>query len=110
MVTEDGRCDQRDEEELRSAQSRMEEFLKESAERLEASKIAEYVELLSRPSRLIYLNIVSGIARGLGFAVGATVLAAILLYFLQRIMVLNLPVIGGFVAEIVRIVQEEIRR
>lgn len=86
------------------------DLLRRFVERLEATRIAEYVQLLDRPSRLLYLNFLAGVARGLGFAIGATILAAVVLYILQRTMVLNLPVIGEFVAEIVRIVEEELRR
>lgn len=85
------------------------EKLVESLERLalwlERSKIAEYVELTRKPGRLIVLNLVAGISRGLGIAIGFTVLAGILLIILQRLVALNLPLIGNFIAEIVRIVQ-----
>lgn len=43
------------------------------AERLDASRIAEYVELMNKPRKLIWTSFVAGIARGLGAAVGATV-------------------------------------
>lgn len=70
--------------------------------------IAEYMELLNNPRRFFWLNFLGGIARGLGAAVGATLLAAVAIYILQRIVVLNVPLIGDFVAEIVRIVQNRI--
>ena len=31
---------------------------------LERMKLAEYVELLNKPKRLIYINFISGLARG----------------------------------------------
>jgi hypothetical protein len=67
--------------------------------------IAEYMELLNSPRRFFWVNFLGGVARGLGAALGATVFAAIVIFILQRIVVLNLPVIGDFIAEIVRIVQ-----
>lgn len=67
--------------------------------------IAEYMELLNNPRRFFWLNFLGGIARGLGAALGATLLAAVAIYILQRIVVLNVPLIGDFIAEIVRIVQ-----
>lgn len=76
---------------------------------LEKMKLAEYVELLNRPARLFYINFFAGIARGLGMAVGFTILGALLIYTLQRLQVLNIPVIGGLIAEIVRIVQLNLR-
>lgn len=76
---------------------------------LEKMKLAEYVELLNRPARLFYINFFAGLARGLGMAVGFTVLGALLIYTLQRLQVLNLPVIGQFIADIVKIVQNNLR-
>lgn len=72
---------------------------------MEKMKLAEYVELLNRPTRLFYINFFSGLARGFGMAVGFAILGALLIYTLQRLEVLNLPVIGGLIAELVRIVQ-----
>lgn len=76
---------------------------------LEKMKLAEYVELLNRPARLFYINFFAGLARGFGMAVGFAVLGAVLIYSLQRLQVLNLPVIGGLIAEIVKIVQTNLR-
>lgn len=76
---------------------------------MEKMKLAEYVELLHRPSRLFYINFFAGVARGLGMAVGFTLLGALLIYMLQRLEYLNIPVIGKFVAEIVRIVQNQLQ-
>jgi hypothetical protein len=72
---------------------------------MEKMKLAEYVELLEQPGRLLYVNFLSGLARGVGIAVGFALLGAILIAVLQRLVMLNLPVIGGFIAEIVAIVQ-----
>jgi hypothetical protein len=89
--------------------TRIDRALLEVSRQLERSKIAEYVTLLNTPGRLIYLNFLAGIARGVGFAVGASVLAALLIYFLQRSFVVNLPIIGGFIAQIVEIVLQQLR-
>ena len=76
--------------------SRLEQF----ALRLEQSKIAEYMDYLSRPGRMIRLNFLMGVARGFGFAVGLTVLSALIIYILQMVIRLNLPVISKFIADI----------
>ena len=76
---------------------------------LERMKLAEYVELLNRPWRLFYINFTSGLARGLGIAIGFTVLSAVVLIVLQRLMVLNLPGVSSFIAEIVHLVQLQLR-
>lgn len=72
---------------------------------LETLRIAEYVELLQRPLRLLAINFIAGIARGLGIALGATVIFALVIELLRRMIVLNIPGIGDFIAEIVRIVE-----
>ena len=64
---------------------------------LEKSKIGEYVDLFNNRKKLLYLNF--------GMAVGFTILGALVVYFLQRLIKLNIPLIGSFIAEIVNIVQ-----
>jgi hypothetical protein len=73
--------------------------------RLEAMRIADYMELLERPARLIMTNFVAGLARGLGIAIGATLIFALLLDFLRQLLLLHIPGIGNFIAEIVHIVE-----
>lgn len=72
---------------------------------MEKMKLAEYVSLLERPYRLLYINFLTGIARGLGIAVGFTILGAIVLYILKRLVMVNLPGISSFIATIVSLVQ-----
>lgn len=75
---------------------------------MEKMKLAEYVELLNHPWRLLYINFIAGLARGVGIAVGFAILGTIIIIILQRMVMLNLPVIGGFIAEIVAIVQSRL--
>lgn len=74
---------------------------------LEAMKVAEYVDLLQRPARLIFINFIAGISRGLGIAIGATLVFALMLELLRRIIMLHIPGIGEFIAEIVHIVESK---
>lgn len=41
-------------------------------------------------------------------AIGFTILGALAIYFLNKIISWNIPLIGDFIAEIVRIVQERL--
>jgi len=75
---------------------------------MEKLGIAEYVEMLNSPRRLFFLNFWAGVYRGFGMAIGFTILAAVVLYILQKIVVLNMPLIGNFIAEIVNIVQNQL--
>lgn len=81
---------------------------KELALQMEKSRIADYTQLLHSPWRLIWLNVLSGTARGVGIALGFTFFAATIIYVLQMLGALNLPIIGDYIADIVRIVQHQL--
>nr|WP_236333236.1 DUF5665 domain-containing protein [Paenibacillus auburnensis] len=78
------------------------------AQQMEKSRIADYTELLYSPFRLIWLNVLAGTARGVGIALGFTFFAATIIYVLQVLGALNLPIIGDYIADIVRIVQHQL--
>lgn len=75
------------------------------AERLDASRIADYVELMNKPRKLIWMSFVAGIARGLGVAVGATVIFALVLELLRRLIVVNILGIGDFIVSILKVIE-----
>ncbi|MDH6429927.1 hypothetical protein M2109_004914 [Paenibacillus sp. PastH-3] len=75
---------------------------------LEKSRIYQYTDLLYSPWRLIWRNILFGAARGVGIALGFTFFAATIIYILQGLGALNLPIIGDYIADIVRIVQRQL--
>lgn len=83
----------------------MEKVLRKLIIHLESMRIADYMELLERPARLVLINFVAGVFRGLGIAIGATIVFALIIEILRRLIVLNIPGIGDFIAEIVRIVE-----
>lgn len=75
---------------------------------LEKSRIREYTDLVQNPKKLIWVNFLGGVAKGVGLAIGLTVITGTLLYFLQMLGALNLPIIGDYIADIVRIVQRQL--
>ena len=75
---------------------------------MERAKIAEYVDLLNRPIALLWRNLLGGLARGVGIALGFTFFAATIVYVLQMLGKLNLPIVGDYIADIVRIVQHQL--
>ena len=79
--------------------------LEKLVHQLESFRIAEYMDLLERPVKLILINLIAGMARGLGIAIGATVFFALVVNFLRQLILLNLPGIGGVIADIVHIVE-----
>lgn len=75
------------------------------AKALEESAVAEYVEFIRDPKRVVWMNFLGGVARGFGFAVGASVLAAFAIYILGEVAWSRLPLIGKFIADIVKFVE-----
>lgn len=81
------------------------ERVKKMASQVERVQIADYIQLMNRPWRLLITNLAAGIARGVGIAIGFTIFTSAILYFLQIIGAWNLPIIGDFIAQIVKHVQ-----
>ncbi|TCL60907.1 hypothetical protein EDC14_103567 [Hydrogenispora ethanolica] len=77
--------------------------------KLERANFTEFWNLLQNPVRLIFLNFLSGLARGFGIAIGLTIVASIFLVLLTRLASLNLPVIGKYIADLVRIINQHLR-
>ena len=76
---------------------------------MDKMNFAEYVEFLRNQKRIIYVNFLGGLASGFGKGIGDTILAALFIIILSRIVQLNIPVIGEFIAEIVKTVNSHMR-
>jgi|GEM_PF-824141 len=86
-----------------------EEFLEKLrwlATYFEKIKIGDYVQMIQQPKRLIKVNFLVGIARGIGIGIGFTLLGAFTLYLLNRLAILNLPLIGDFISELMGYVEK----
>ena len=75
---------------------------------MEKLGLGEYMAYVKNRKQLLWTNFIAGVSRGLGMAIGFSVLGAIVILLLQRVAILNLPVIGEFLAEIVRMVQHKL--
>ena len=82
--------------------------LKRQVDRLESMNMEQYMLYITAPRRYLWRNFTAGIARGLGGAVGFTILGAIVAAVLSRLTLENVPLIGGFLAEIVDAVQQNL--
>ncbi|MBO8168107.1 MAG: hypothetical protein H0Z35_02840 [Thermoanaerobacteraceae bacterium] len=91
---------------MRENEEKMAEHLQELVVHLERMNIGEYVQMLQDSKKVIYINFIAGLARGIGMAVGFTILGALVVYMLKQIVLLNLPIISEFIANIVRMVTE----
>ena len=89
--------------------NKIEKLLLENTDKLNKSlqrnNFLDLVELLGDRKKLFIRNFSSGIFKGIGIGIGVTLITAILLILLQKIVALNIPVIGEFIADIVDIVQ-----
>lgn len=94
--------------EHKNEEERLTKLMNNLSVMLERTNIDEYVQLLQRPGRMLLLNFSGGLARGLGMAIGFTILGAIVLLILQRVMMMNLPLIGNLIADIVKIVEMQL--
>jgi len=76
--------------------------------KLDKIRLGSFIERIDSNKSFIKYNFLIGLIRGFGMAVGFTILGAIIVYILQRIVLLNIPVLGDFISDIVRIVQQEL--
>jgi len=70
------------------------------------NKLILFLDKMSDKKRLWRNHFLSGAARGVGMAVGFSILGAIILIALQRLAAHNLPLIGGFLKELLEMVNE----
>lgn len=75
---------------------------------MERLRLADYIRYLDDRRRMMRSQFVSGLFRGMGMAVGFTILGAVLVMVLQRLAQRNLPLIGDFLAQLVEIVQHRL--
>ena len=73
---------------------------------MEKTRIAEYVDYLEHPGRLLWSNFLIGLARGLGGTVGLAIVLGAFFFVVQNLIMLNLPVISDFIADFIRMIQE----
>lgn len=72
---------------------------------LTKSNLEDMAQILGNTKRMLWKNFLAGISRGIGIAIGVTILSAILLYILQKIVILNIPIIGDYISDIAEIVK-----
>lgn len=72
---------------------------------LERTNIEELMYILGSKKEIARRNFVAGIFRGVGIGIGVTIISAIIIYFLQKLVRLNLPGIGQYIYDIVEIVE-----
>lgn len=79
------------------------------AKDMNRAQLRDYVELTHKPWLLIWRSFISGLSRGIGIALGFTFFAATIVWILQLLGKLNLPIVGDYIADIVRIVYRQLQ-
>lgn len=82
--------------------------LRKQVNTLESLNLNEYMLYITDTRRFLWRNFIGGVARGLGSAVGFAILGAVVAAILSRLTLDNVPLIGGFLAEIVEAVQQNL--
>lgn len=76
--------------------------------KLEKSNIIEMSYIMGNKKEIIKRNLLAGIFRGIGVGIGLTIISAVIIIFLQRLIRLNIPIIGDYITDIVAIIQQNI--
>ena len=74
-------------------------------QRLDNAGLTEYVKLSQKTGRILWLNFLSGIARGLGFSIGASLVLAVVYKILARIISMNIPYLTELLQQIMSMAQ-----
>lgn len=74
---------------------------------LEKSNVAEISYIIGNKKEILKRNLIAGISRGVGIGIGITIITAIIVYLLRKLITLNIPVIGDYIADIVEIVERK---
>jgi len=87
------------------------DVIEKLADHFERTGFKDYIDLQLKPWKMIWVNFLGGIGRGFGMAVGFTLVVGLAIYFTTLIIrhVAQVPVIGAWIADIVRVVQENLQ-
>ena len=74
--------------------------LEKLADRLERMRFGDYVTNLNKTSRIVWINLVAGISRGVGLTIGATLVIAIIFKIISALISMNVPYLSPMMQEI----------
>lgn len=74
-------------------------------EKIDKSRIVEISYIIGDKKEIIKRNLLAGISRGIGIGIGITLISSAIVYLLQKIIKLNIPILGEYIADIVAIVK-----
>ena len=71
------------------------------AQRLENCGVADYVRLSQNMPKILWLNFLSGIMRGLGFTVGTALVLALVYKIVSKLINMNIPYLTEMLKELI---------
>lgn len=89
----------------RKKESYLQQSMDKVIEIFEKREIHDLIYIFGSKKEIFRRNILAGLARGIGSGIGFTVITAVIIYFLQKIVRLNIPIIGEYINDIIEIVQ-----
>lgn len=77
----------------------------------EQARTTDTAHFLARPLKAIWINMVIGISRGVGFVIGVSVVGAVFIGLMGWLLskFVSLPIIGKYIAIIVELVQHYLK-
>lgn len=73
---------------------------------LQKGNLQEIVYIMGSKKEIIKRNFIAGISRGVGIGIGVSIVSAMLISILQKIVTLNIPILGEYISDIVSIVEK----
>lgn len=74
-------------------------------EMMQKAQLHDIAMFLGSKKRMFFSNFFAGIFRGIGFSIGFTIITAIVIIVLQKIVLLNIPVIGDYINDVIAILE-----
>ena len=92
---------------FKKSKKKLENKIEDLIDILEKSNLRELIYILGSKKQIVIRNILArNIKRSRNTVFGITLITAILVYILQKVVSLNIPVIGKYLADIVEIVEK----
>lgn len=71
--------------------------------RLENTGLQDYIKLSQRTWKILFMNLLSGIARGLGFTLGTAIVLTVVYKIVKYMIQMNIPYLTELLQEIVAV-------
>lgn len=98
---------QKNDKEIERRLNVIERTLQLITDKLERSHFYDYMEYISNERQIIRRAFLVGMLKGLGTAIGFSLIGAIIIYMLNLLAKSNLPYIADFISEIIDIIESK---